>query len=655
MAGGRVISAVLTLKDKDFTATAKKSASAMTDFERRTKHSSNAVKKFGSSAASNFKKVGLGAASIVTAIGVTKALSGALNMVRNSVGSALDRIDTMERFERTMTTMLGSTEAAKSALDGLNDVVTGTAYGLDTAASSVQNFVSRGVEVEKATSWFETMGDAVAFFGDGSNEQLESVTQAMSKMVTKGKVNMQQMETLTLAGIDAVGIYAKAVGKETTDIEKDLTSGAVTAEEFFDVVTKAMNEGTNGVQKVAGTAKDAGATWKGAIDNMKFAVVRGVQGIILSIDEMLENNGLPSMREMVTDFGKKFESVLKGSADNIQPFIDVAKDMFEEVQPVFGWLKDIALPAVKGELVEMYEVSKPGLEWLKDEAFPGIVDAVVFVTESVTGMYNFIKDNLPLIAPVVAGVVAAMLTYKAIVTGISIATGIWKGVTTVATLAQAGLNAVLLANPIGLVVAAIGILVGAGVALYMNFDKVKAAASWLWEKLQENPMLALVAGPFGALIAAGVTLYNNFDKIKAAFDRFKNAISKFKLPKWVSTVGSALGSAAGKVKGMFGGGPQESFAVGTNAVREDMVAQVHKGEMIVPAKQSRNLRNQGVNINNIDKGGLRSRVQPSRSSGGKSISIAKLAEQIVVREESDIDKITTMLVRKLEDVSFNMA
>lgn len=306
----------------------KRMTSHISRMESVSKRTTASVKSFGASFA-----------GLTSAIGVTQALTSSINMVRNSIGRAMDRIDTMERYERTMTTMLGSTNAAKKSLEALNKVVNGTAYGLDTSARSVQNFVSRGIEVGKATKWFEAMGDAVAFYGDGSNEQLESVTTAMAKMATSGKVSIQHMETLNLAGIDAVGMYAKAVGSSTTVVQKALSKGKIDTEQFFDVVTKAMMEGTNGVQKIAGTAKDAGATWAGAIANMQFAVVRGVTAIISALDDMLANNGLPSMREMVGAFGQKFESVLKGAASAIQPFINVFKKMYGVVKPVVPALK----------------------------------------------------------------------------------------------------------------------------------------------------------------------------------------------------------------------------------------------------------------------------------------------------------------------------
>ena len=50
-------------------------------------------------------------------------------------------------------------------------------------------------------------------------------------------------------------------------------------------------------------------------------------------------------------------------------------------------------------------------------------------------------------------------------------------------------------------------------------------------------------------------------------------------------------------------------------------------------------------------------VRKARQDGTKrlSVTIAKLADQIIVREEADIDKIADAIVRKIEDAELNMA
>lgn len=311
------------------------------DFKNASKNVDGLESSSGKATLSIGKMVGA-IAGVAAAVGVFKVL-------RNAVGQAFDRIDTMERFDRVMTTITGSTEEAQKVLDKTNETVKGTAYGLDVAAQAVQNFATRGIEVDKATGYIEAFGDAVAFYGDGSNEQLSSVSDALSKMVTKGTVEMDQLNRLFDVGIDAVGMYATAMGEDAADVQKNLSDGAISAEDFIDTVSEAMMEGTNGVTNIAGAAKEAGASWSGSFANMRAAVARGVTNILGNIDTMLSENGLPTMRDMIAEFGSQFESVLTRVGEMIPPVIDKIKEIYESIKP---WIPTITTVAtVIGSLV----------------------------------------------------------------------------------------------------------------------------------------------------------------------------------------------------------------------------------------------------------------------------------------------------------------
>src|SRR5690554_3232790 len=263
-----------------------------------------------------------GIKEIVTALGLVAAGAKVFDMIRDSIRTAFGRIDAMERFHSTMTTITGSSEKARQALDRVTEIVKGTAYSLDVAALSTQNFVTRGVEIGKATKYVEAWGDAVAFYGDGSNETFRNVTDAIGKMLTTGKVHMDQLNRLFDAGIPAVDMYAQATGMSAAEVQEALSKGEISAEQFIDTVTDAMMEGTGGVVKIAGAAKEAGTSWSAVFDNMRIAVARGVAEIIMKIDEMLVKNGLPDMRTMVKNFGEQFENVLTGIANKIPAIIN---------------------------------------------------------------------------------------------------------------------------------------------------------------------------------------------------------------------------------------------------------------------------------------------------------------------------------------------
>ena len=84
-------------------------------------------------------------------------------------------------------------------------------------------------------------------------------------------------------------------------------------------------------------------------------------------------------------------------------------------------------------------------------------------------------DNWGLIGPILAGILAGFMAYRTV-----------EGVLKAITIAQGVLNLVMAANPISLVILAIGALVAAGVYLYKNWDAVKAKALELWESINQT-------------------------------------------------------------------------------------------------------------------------------------------------------------------------
>ncbi len=122
---------------------------------------------------------------------------------------------------------------------------------------------------------------------------------------------------------------------------------------------------------------------------------------------------------------------------------------------------------------------------------------------------QWVKDNSNWLIPVLGGLLGAFVALK-MISVINTLMLAFKGIQLAAASAGGILNLVLAANPIGLIAIAIGVVIAAIVALIMNFDKVKAAASSLWGMFKDV---------FGKIR----------DFVAGIFNGFKNII---KLPKF---------------------------------------------------------------------------------------------------------------------------
>lgn len=179
------------------------------------------------------------------------------------------------------------------------------------------------------------------------------------------------------------------------------------------------------------------------------------------------------------------------------------------------------------------------------QKIPPIVSGIYDKISSVTSM---LLDKWPLIEPIVWGIVAAIGAYELATWGLvaaqkagliitaltkawetaAILLALYREGATIAAVAQLALNLAMEANPIGLVITGIGLLVAAGVALYKNWDTITGALSRAWEWFKNlitgmpDFVLAL-AGPLAPLLL----LIKHFDKVKEVVGGAINAVKNF--------------------------------------------------------------------------------------------------------------------------------
>ena len=151
---------------------------------------------------------------------------------------------------------------------------------------------------------------------------------------------------------------------------------------------------------------------------------------------------------------------------NIKNAVVSNQGSFSGILTILGGLKDALFSA--------FEFCNPALNWVKDVGLPLVVNALSGVISGATAVYNFFANNWNLIAPIIAGIAGAIIVYQTAVAAVNIVQGAWAAIQGVCTAAQWALNAAMTANPIGIIIVAIGALIAIGVAMWMNWDSICA-------------------------------------------------------------------------------------------------------------------------------------------------------------------------------------
>lgn len=477
-----------------------------------------------------------------TFVGATvfKAASKGWDLISGSIGKATARLDAMQKAKQVIGVLAGSSEKAAKVVNNLSDAVTDTAYGLDTAATSTQKLATSGLGLDKSTRMVKDMMDAVSFYGDGTNETLANTVDAIAKMNASGKISADQWQRLTDAGIPVLKIFAEKTGKSMAEVSDAFSKGQISAQEFNDVLMDALENGTESFPAVAGKAKEMAGSFATSFTNMSARIAIGIANIITAFNDFLADNSLPTIQEMIANFGSVIRDGLNWIAEEIPKALNALKDFFaptaeaikaatEKIQEAWNSVRDTI--AQKLDSNDSLDFVKSALERIRDilpilvekvgefvaafiKKLPDIIDKVQTVADTIQGL-------MPLIAAV-AGAFAAWKGIKAVsdiaktigdagkkiktfgslvskgsglIDGLAYAassgTGMIASMAEAFTLAGGGLSGLsaalgVIGGPITLVVVAIGALVAAFVYLWNTSDGFREFWINLWDGIKET-------------------------------------------------------------------------------------------------------------------------------------------------------------------------
>lgn len=383
-----------------------------------------------------------------------------------------------------------------------------------------------------STTKARAMTEVLTSYGSAagkSGDQIAGLTQGVAKLAGSSKVtaslfkrNFSQVPELQKA-------IVKASGMSTTAFNKQLAAGKITGSQLQGYMVKAAKTSGKAWSEFGDTTKGKMAAIKGTYTNLKVAFAKPlVAGVEKAIDGISEKKGAldkvkNSLTTLVGALGKKtgqyVGNVIKFLAKNEKPI----EKMGGAFASIVGSLAKGAWSAVAGALKLIGGHSKDASKGMN-----GVADATAAIAKHKGAIENVGKAIVTYFA--ISKLVGIGKAFLGIAGGIGKAIGFIRSLSTAQrlaakasgeeTAAQWLLNAAMDANPIGIVVVALGALTVGLVAAYKYIKPFRK-----WVNGIGNSMKKLFTGKYGWEKKVGSAL----GKVGKTMDKWgKNAGSFFK-------------------------------------------------------------------------------------------------------------------------------
>lgn len=398
-----------------------------------TKIDKNGFDKGLNSITSSVKSGGTKIKNIVAALGITKLISTAFNVINNSLDGAISRIDTMNNFPKVMSNLGIGAEESKEAIKELSERLKGIPTTLDAAALSVERFTSKNGDVKKSVEIFTAINNAL-LAGGASSEIQASALEQLSQAYAKGKPDMVEWRSIQTAMPAQLNQVAKAFNMTSDELGEALRNGKISMDDFMDKIVELNENGTGEFQSFEEQAKNSTGGIATSITNMKTAITRGVSEIVKSIDKLLDSIGLGGISNVLNQIGKESEGILKNisnvlneiAENGISSVLETAKQKGPEiitnlVNGIASKIPDI-ISTISNILIQFIQVIIANL--------PAIISGgVQIISALITGIAQQLPTLIPMALELILTLVTSLLENidQLIDAGINLIIGLAEG------------------------------------------------------------------------------------------------------------------------------------------------------------------------------------------------------------------------------------
>ena len=399
---------------------------------------------------------------------------------------------------------------------------------LGFSADDMFNIFQKGAE---SGAWnLDKVGDAIKEFSIRSIDGSKTTTEAYEALGLNAHRTMQQFA----AGGESAELAFQDVTKRLFEmddaVERDALGVALFGTQWEDLGLDAVKAMSEMGDSAYGTGKELKELQKIRYDNIGAAfesIKRSAEVALLPVATELANvfidiapyigSAIEAIIPYIEKMAKALIPIIKSTISFAKDGIAFLKDNFDAIKPVIMTVVT-AYGAYKTAMLAAKVANKGGIKAIIESQKAKVKDKIATMKLGLQYMKTTAVQT------------ASIIKTKAM----TVATKAWTLVTKAATLAGKGLGMAikLMTGPFGIVIAAIAAVVAGGIALYKNWDTIKAKAIEIGQKLS--------------------AIWNNIQiAIRAMILRVSEQFPLFGaiLQSWWSTISSIVG----RVKAIFSG------------------------------------------------------------------------------------------------------
>lgn len=263
-----------------------------------------------------------GLGSTLTKSITAPALAAATAVAGITLSSGFSRMTNIDNARVKLEALGNSADQVSSIMADALSSVKGTAYGLDSAATTAASAVAAGIQPgQELSRYLGLVADAAAVAGT----DMDSMGSVFNKVATNGKATNEVLGQLADQGIPVYQWLAEECGTTSDAIFEMASDGEISLEQFENAVEK----------HISGAAKTMGSkTLTGAISNIKASISRIGANLLGSSDDASTVAGqlldlfnwimeeLDPIESKASELGKSLGSAFKEAVSTIKELVN---------------------------------------------------------------------------------------------------------------------------------------------------------------------------------------------------------------------------------------------------------------------------------------------------------------------------------------------